>query len=107
LRLESSPACLVADEHDLGGNLARILKAAGQKAPPSSPIMEINPKHPMVQRLKYEEARFADWTHVLFDQALLAEGGQLDDPAGFVKRVNELMLELAGGAGSKIWTPGG
>ena len=106
LRLESSPACLVADEHDLGGNLARILKAAGQKAPPSSPIMEINPKHPMVQRLKYEEARFADWTHVLFDQALLAEGGQLEDPAGFVKRVNELMLELASG-GSKIWTPGG
>jgi len=105
-RLESSPACLVADEHDLGGNLARILKAAGQKAPSSSPIMEINPKHPMVQRLKVEEARFADWTHVLFDQALLAEGGQLEDPAGFVKRVNELMLELAGG-GSKIWTPGG
>jgi len=106
-RLESSPACLVADEHDLGGNLARILKAAGQKAPLSSPIMEINPKHPMVQRLKYEKARFADWTHVLFDQALLAEGGQLDDPAGFVKRVNELMLELAGGSGPKLWTPGG
>ena len=106
-RLESSPACLVADEHDLGGNLARILKAAGQKAPLSSPIMEINPKHPMVQRLKYEKARFADWTHVLFDQALLAEGGQLEDPAGFVKRVNELMLELAGGSGPKLWTPGG
>ena len=106
LRLESSPACLVADEHDLGGNLARILKAAGQKAPPSSPILEVNPKHPMVQRLKYEDARFSDWTHVLFEQALLAEGGQLEDPAGFVKRVNELMLDLAG-SGSKIWTPGG
>jgi len=107
LRLESSPACLVADEHDMGGNLARILKAAGQKAPVSSPIMEINPRHPMVQRLKFEEARFADWTHVLFDQALLAEGGQLEDPAGFVKRVNELMLDLAGGSGPKLWTPGG
>ncbi len=107
LRLESSPACLVADEHDLGGNLARILKAAGQSMPQSKPILEINPRHPLVQRLKYEEAHFADWTHVLFDQALLAEGGQLDDPAGFVKRINELMLELSGSSGPKIWTPGG
>jgi molecular chaperone HtpG len=104
-RLTDSPACLVADEHDLGGNLARILKAAGQKAPQSAPILEINTKHPMVQRLRQEESRFADWTQVLFDQALLAEGGQLEDPAGFVKRINELMLELAG-AGPKIWTPG-
>jgi len=107
LRLESSPACLVADEHDLGGNLARILKAAGQTMPQSKPILEINPKHPLVQRLKTEEAHFADWTHVLFDQALLAEGGQLEDPAGFVKRINELMLELSGSGGPKIWTPGG
>ncbi len=106
LRLESSPACLVADEHDLGGNLARILKAAGQAMPQSKPILEINPRHPLVQRLKHEEARFSDWTHVLFDQALLAEGGQLEDPAGFVKRINELMLELSGSGGPKIWTPG-
>jgi molecular chaperone HtpG len=105
LRLTSSPACLVSDQYDMGGNLARILKAAGQKVPESKPIMEINPNHPLVQRLKYEEAHFADWSQVLFDQALLAEGGQLDDPAGFVKRLNELMLALAGG-GSKIWTPG-
>jgi molecular chaperone HtpG len=104
-RLTDSPACLVADEHDLGGNLARILKAAGQKAPQSAPILEINTKHPMLQRLRQEESRFADWTQVLFDQALLAEGGQLEDPAGFVKRINELMLELSG-AGPKIWTPG-
>ena len=104
-RLTDSPACLVADEHDLGGNLARILKAAGQKAPQSAPILEINTMHPMVQRLRPEESRFADWTQVLFDQALLAEGGQLEDPAGFVKRINELMLELAG-TGPKIWTPG-
>ncbi len=105
LRLTSSPACLVSDQYDMGGNLARILKAAGQKVPESKPIMEINPGHPLVQRLKYEETHFADWSQVLFDQALLAEGGQLEDPAGFVKRLNELMLALAGGT-SKIWTPG-
>ena len=106
LRLTASPACLVSDQYDMGGNLARILKAAGQKVPESKPIMEINPGHPLVQRLKYEETQFADWSQVLFDQALLAEGGQLDDPAGFVKRLNQLMLAMAG-AGSKIWTPGG
>ncbi len=95
-RLTDSPACLVADEHDVSGNLARLLKAAGQKAPSSKPILEINPKHPVVLRLKYEEARFDDWAAVLFDQALLAEGGQLDDPASFVKRMNQLMLEMGG-----------
>jgi len=94
-RLTDSPACLVADEHDVSGNLARILKAAGQKAPMSQPILEINPKHPVVMRLKYEEAKFDDWSSVLFDQALLAEGGQLDDPATFVKRVNDLMLSMS------------
>ena len=104
-RLTSSPSCLVADESDMGGNLARILKAAGQKVPESKPILEINPEHPMVQRLKAGEKRFDDWSHLLFEQALLAEGGQLEDPAGFVRRTNELMLELAGG-GAKIWTPG-
>ena len=105
LRLTASPACLVSDQYDMGGNLARILKAAGQKVPASKPIMEINPGHPLVQRLKYEETHFADWSQVLFDQALLAEGGQLEDPAGFVKRLNQLLLALAGG-GAKIWTPG-
>ena len=95
-RLTSSPACLVADEHGMSGNLERLLKAAGQKVPGSKPILEINPHHPLVQRLKYEgdEARFGDWSHILFDQALLAEGGQLDDPASFVKRLNELLLTM-------------
>jgi len=93
-RLTDSPACLVVEEHDLSGNLARMLKAAGQKAPVSQPILEINPQHPVVQRLKSEEKRFDDWAAVLFDQALLAEGGQLDDPATFVRRVNQLMLEM-------------
>jgi molecular chaperone HtpG len=94
-RLTDSPACLVADEHDVSGNLARILKAAGQNAPMSKPILEINPKHPVVLRLKYEEAKFDDWSTVLFEQALLAEGGQLDDPATFVKRINDLMLSMS------------
>lgn len=94
-RLTDSPSCLVADEHDLSGNLARMLKAAGQKAPESKPILEINPHHPAVQRLKYEEARFDDWANLLFEQAQLAEGGQLEDPAGFVKRINDLMLALS------------
>ncbi len=95
-RLTDSPACLVADEHELSGNLMRMLKAAGQNAPETKPILEINPDHPLVQRLKYEEAKFADWSHILFDQAMLAEGGSLSDPAGFVKRLNEMLLGMTG-----------
>ncbi len=97
-RLTSSPACLVSDQHGMSANLERMLKSAGQKVPGSKPILEINPHHPLVQRLKYEtdEARFGDWSHILFDQALLAEGGQLDDPAGFVKRLNDLILAMSG-----------
>ncbi len=93
-RLTDSPACLVADDHDMSSNLARMLKAAGQQAPNTKPILEINPQHPVVVRLKNEEKHFDDWVSVLFDQALLAEGGQLDDPATFVKRVNQLLLEM-------------
>ncbi len=104
-RLTESPACLVADEHDLSGNLARLLKAAGQHAPTSKPILEINPQHPVVLRLKGEDKKFDDWAAVLLDQALLAEGGQLDDPATFVKRINQLMLEI-GGSESRIIIPG-
>ncbi|MDY7575703.1 molecular chaperone HtpG [Actimicrobium sp. CCI2.3] len=94
-RLTDSPACLVADENELSGNLMRMLKAAGQSAPDSKPILEINPDHPLVQRLKYEEAKFDDWSNILFDQAMLAEGGALADPAAFVKRLNELLLGMA------------
>jgi molecular chaperone HtpG len=92
-RLTDSPACLVSGEHDMSGNLERILKAAGQKAPSSRPVLEINPHHPIVKKLAAEsdELRFADWARVLFDQALLAEGGQLDDPANFVQRINKLL----------------
>ncbi|MEO5883301.1 MAG: molecular chaperone HtpG [Caldimonas sp.] len=96
LRLTESPACLVVAEHELSGNLERLLKAAGQKPPEVKPVLEINPQHPIVQRLKSEtDERFTDWASVLFEQALLAEGGQLDDPAGFVRRMNGLMLALA------------
>ena len=93
-RLTDSPACLVAGEHDLSGNLARILKAAGQKAPESKPILELNPEHKLVKRMEAETeaARFNDLAHLVFDQALLAEGGQLEDPAGFVRRMNTLFL---------------
>ena len=104
-RLTESPACLVADEHDMSGNLARLLKAAGQQGPAVKPILEINPKHPVVLRLKTEEKQFDDWSAVLLDQALLAEGGQLDDPATFVKRINALMLEMSGDA-PRIIVPG-
>jgi len=92
-RLTDSPACLVAGEHDLSGNLARMLKAAGQKAPESKPILELNPEHKLVKRMETEteDAAFKDLAHLLFDQALLAEGGQLDDPAGFLKRMNRLI----------------
>ena len=95
-RLTESPACLVSDEFDIGGNLARILKSAGQEAPLAKPILEINPQHPVVQRLRGEEAHFDDWAGVLFDQALLAEGGALEDPASFVRRMNQLMLAMSG-----------
>ncbi len=97
LRLTESPACLVADEHDMTANLQRMLKAAGQKVPMSRPILEINTHHPLVQRLQAEtdEGRFGDLAAVLFDQSLLAEGGQLEDPAAFVKRLNQLMVVMA------------
>jgi molecular chaperone HtpG len=91
-RLTDSPACLVADEHELSGNLLRMLKAAGQQAPDTKPILEINPQHPLVLKLKYEDKQFDDWARILFDQALLAEGGQLQDPAAFVKRINQMLL---------------
>ena len=95
-RLTESPVCLVADEHDMGMHLERLLKQAGQKVPTSKPILEVNAHHPLVQRLRNEsdETRFGGWAQVLFDQALLAEGGQLEDPAGFVKRLNQLVLAM-------------
>jgi molecular chaperone HtpG len=95
LRLTDSPACVVVDRDAMSQHLQRLLKAAGQKAPESKPILELNPTHPLVQRLKYEETRLADWAALLLEQALLAEGGQLDDPAAFVRRLNAMLLERA------------
>ena len=93
-RLTDSPACLVTGQHDVSANLARILKAAGQNAPDTKPVLEINPAHKLIKRLEAETAEdaFSDLAHLVFDQALLAEGGQLDDPASFVKRMNSLLV---------------
>ena len=93
-RLVDSPACVVFDEDDMGGHLARMMKAAGQAIPASKPILELNPEHRIIHRLKEEqdESRFARWSQVLLAQALLAEGEQLEDPAAFVKQLNELLL---------------
>lgn len=95
-RLTTSPACLIAEEHEMGAHLERILKAAGQGVGMSKPILEINPGHPIVQRMKdtTDDGQFADWAHVLHDQAVLSEGGQLEDPATFVRRLNELFQSL-------------
>jgi len=96
-RLTTSPACLVADEHDLDANLKRLLKASGQKIPDSPPIFEINPQHPLLVRLKDEtdQSRFEDWSSILFEQAILSDGGQLEDPVSFVNRLNDLLVALS------------
>ena len=97
-RLTTSPACLVADTQNMSANLERILTSVGQDVALGKPILEINPGHPIVNHLMSQDdnARFKEWSYMLFDQALLSEGGQLDDPAGFVHRLNELFLQLAG-----------
>jgi molecular chaperone HtpG len=96
-RLTSSPACLVSDENDMGRHLEQILQASGQSIPGSKPILEINPDHPIVKKIDNEsdEDLFNDWSHILFDQALLSEGGQLSDPASFVNKLNALIVTLA------------
>ncbi|MDX2346648.1 MAG: molecular chaperone HtpG, partial [Legionella sp.] len=92
-RLTDSPACVVADDDDMGLEMQRILQSAGQAAPPSKPIFEINPEHALLTRLNdvQDDDLFKEWTEVLFEQSLLAEGGNLDNPAAFVKRMNRLL----------------
>ncbi len=96
-RLTESAACLVVGEADMGAQMRRIMEAAGQPVPESLPVLEVNPTHPLVQMLDQEsdEDRFADLTSVIFDQASLAEGGQLEDPAAFVTRLNKLLLKMS------------
>ncbi len=92
-RLVDSPACVVVDEHELSPHLLRMLKAAGQEAPEVKPILEVNPQHALVKRLEAQpDESFGDWAELLLDQAMLAEGAALKDPAAFVKRVNALLL---------------
>jgi molecular chaperone HtpG len=96
-RLTDSPACIVLNEQDMAMHMQRILKEAGHELPSSKPILEINPDHPIVKKLDAEKSKkkFADWSDILFDQALLAEGGQLEDPASFVAKLNKMLVTIA------------
>ena len=96
-RLTSSPACIVLSEHDMALYMQHLMRQAGHEMPVTKPVLEINPSHPFVQRMENEEVedRFEDWAKILFDQAILAEGGQLEDPASFVSRLNQMINEIA------------
>ncbi len=96
-RLTDSPACIVLNEHDMAMHMQRILKEAGHAMPSSKPILEINPDHPIVKKLGGEKSKkkFDDWSDILFDQAILAEGGQLEDPASFVTKLNKMLVSIA------------
>ena len=97
-RLTRSPSCLVVSEHDMALSMQKLLKQAGHEVPNTQPTLEINPNHPLVAHLKEidDDARFKDWSSVLLDQAALSEGGQLEDPADFVRRLNTLLLSAMG-----------
>ena len=100
-RLTASPACIVLSEHEMALYMQHLMKQAGHELPTSKPVLEINPDHTLVRRMEEETAedRFADWARILFDQAILAEGGQLEDPAAFVNRLNRMISEITEGAG--------
>jgi len=96
-RLTDSPACIVISEQDMAMHMQRILKEAGHAMPSSKPVLEINPDHPIVKKLDVEKSKkkFDDWSDILFDQAILAEGGQLEDPASFVSKLNKMLVSIA------------
>ena len=96
-RLTDSPACVVSDDNDMSSQMQKLMESVGQAAPEAKPVFELNPEHQLVKHLNDEqdEDKFAQWSHVLLDQALLAERGTLKDPTGFVTRLNKLMLELS------------
>lgn len=96
-RLTNSPACVVADDSDMGLQMQKMMQAAGHAMPPSKPILELNPKHALITGLKTQadDDQFKEWSHVLLDQAILADGGHLEDPAGFVQRLNKLLEQAA------------
>ena len=96
-RLTSSPSCIVLNEQDMALYMQDLMKQAGHDMPSSKPVLEINPTHPLIERMEAEtdDEQFADWAEILFDQALLAEGAQLEDPAGFVSKLNKLMLKMS------------
>ncbi len=102
-RLRRSPACIVLGEHEMALYMQHLLRRAGHEVPAGKPVLEVNPEHPLVRRLAEEEdqTRFAEWARLLFEQAVLAEGGQLEDPGGFVTRLNDLMLALSGERGGE------
>lgn len=101
-RLTASPACIVLSEHEMALYMQHLMKQAGHELPSTKPVLEINPDHTLVRRMEGEPAedRFEDWARILFDQAILAEGGQLEDPAAFVNRLNRLISEISSGAGA-------
>ena len=96
-RLTTSPACVVLGEQEMAMHMQQLMKQAGHEVPDNKPTLEINPSHPILKKMDVEidEDRFGDWSKLLLDQAILAEGGQLDDAAGFVHRMNELIIELS------------
>ncbi len=96
-RLTSSPSCIVLNDQDMALYMQNLMKQAGHDMPSNKPVLEINPTHPLIERMEAEtdDEQFADWADILFDQALLAEGAQLEDPAGFVSKLNKLMLKMS------------